>query len=77
MAMCADIPVITIYCSTIPEFGFYPYNKRSVALSYNDLECKPCGIHGHVKCPITTFDCGYKLLPESVFEKINEIISSK
>ncbi len=29
MAMCADIPAITIYCSTTAGFGFYPYNKGS------------------------------------------------
>lgn len=77
MAMCADIPAITIYCSTIPGFGFYPYTNKSVSLSYDELKCKPCGIHGHIKCPIKTFDCGNKLLPKTVVEKINEIISAK
>ena len=77
MAMCADIPVITIYCSTVPAFGFYPYNKKSFTVSYENLVCKPCGIHGHKKCPINTFDCGHKLLPEMVIDKIDEIISPK
>jgi len=77
MAMCADIPVVTIYCSTVPAFGFFPYNKKSITVSYDDLDCKPCGIHGHNKCPINTFDCGNKLLPEKIIDKIEEIISSK
>lgn len=77
MAMAADIPVITIYCSTIPAFGFYPYNKRSLFVSYDELKCKPCGIHGHNKCPVKTFDCGNKLLPEKIIEKIQDIISEK
>jgi heptosyltransferase-2 len=64
LGMIADIPTITIYCSTIPEFGFFPYNRRSKSISLNGLECKPCGIHGHVECPIKTFDCGNKLLTE-------------
>ena len=29
MGMCADIPVLTLYCSTSYEFGFYPYNEKS------------------------------------------------
>ena len=74
MAMSADIPAITIYCSTVPSFGFYPYNEKSSYVSFDNLECKPCGIHGHNKCPIKTFDCGWKLLPENVIEKIEEII---
>lgn len=77
MAMCADIPVVTIYCSTVPAFGFSPYNKKSITVSYDDLECKPCGIHGHNKCPINSFDCANKLLPEKIIDKIEEVISSK
>lgn len=72
--MCANVKTLTIYCSTIPEFGFYPYNKMSRFLSYNDLYCKPCGIHGYNVCPVKTFDCGKKLAPESVIEIINKMI---
>ena len=77
MAMAADIPVVTVYCSTVPGFGFYPYNRKSLFVSYDDLVCKPCGIHGHNKCPVKTFDCGYKLLPQQIIEKIQDIISEK
>lgn len=59
--MCADIPVLTIYCSTVPGFGFYPYNEKSRSISIDNLECKPCGIHGHKACPIGTFECAHKL----------------
>lgn len=75
MGMCADIKVLTIYCSTVPEFGFYPYNKKSTSISFSDLKCKPCGIHGHNKCPIKTFDCAIKLLPDQVILKVEEMLS--
>lgn len=74
MAMSAEIKTLTIYCSTIPEFGFYPYNDLSLSISFNDLKCKPCGIHGYQECPIKTFDCGLKLLPEKVILKAEEIL---
>ncbi|MBU1100638.1 MAG: glycosyltransferase family 9 protein [Bacteroidetes bacterium] len=74
MGVTADIPVITIYCSTIPEFGFYPYNEKSMVLSYDTLSCKPCGIHGHKKCPIGTFDCGYLLSPETVLKAVYQVL---
>ena len=70
MGTCADIPVLTIFCSTVPEFGFYPYNKKSSFLSYDDLDCKPCGIHGYRKCPIGTFDCANNLSPEEIIQKL-------
>jgi len=76
LAMAAGIPALTIYCSTIPGFGFYPYNENSKFVSCDDLPCKPCGIHGHQECPVKTFDCAHKLKPEFVFEKLKQILSA-
>ncbi len=73
-AMAVNASVITLYCSTVAEFGFYPYNDKSVILSYNDLKCKPCGIHGYKKCPIDTFNCAVKLKPEVIFNEIEKVI---
>ena len=77
MGMSADIKVLTIYCSTVPEFGFYPYNDESSYISYDDLKCKPCGIHGHEVCPIKSFDCGLKLLPNQIILKAEEMLSDR
>lgn len=75
MGMCADIPVLTIFCSTVAGFGFYPYNKKSRYLSYDKLDCKPCGIHGYRQCPLKTFDCGYKLMPEDILKEVEKMLS--
>lgn len=75
MGMCADIPVLTIYCSTIPDFGFYPYNKSSDYISLNSLDCKPCGIHGHKECPLGHFKCANELSEELILDKIMEMLS--
>ncbi len=77
LGMCADIPVLTIYCSTVPDFGFYPYNKSSRYISYDKLECKPCGIHGFNKCPEKHFQCGYKLLPETVLREAISMLEER
>ncbi|MFA3782937.1 glycosyltransferase family 9 protein [Melioribacteraceae bacterium 4301-Me] len=75
MGVAADISVLTLYCSTIKEFGFYPYNQKGQWLSYDNLQCKPCGIHGREKCPIETFDCGYNLKPSAVIDKISIMLN--
>ncbi len=75
LGMCAGIAVAAIYCSTVPDFGFYPYNRKSVSISYKDLFCKPCGIHGYAECPIKTFECGFNLKPETVIKEIEEMIN--
>lgn len=74
MGMCADIPVLTIYCSTAPGFGFYPYNNKSRYLSYDKLDCKPCGIHGYNECPVKSFDCGYKLIPKDILKEVEKML---
>jgi heptosyltransferase II len=76
LGMCADIPVLTIYCSTVPQFGFYPYNKKSDYISFDDLICKPCGIHGFSKCPLDTFDCAKLLVPNLVIEKAEKLLAN-
>jgi heptosyltransferase II len=74
LGVCADIPVLTLFCSTVPGFGFYPYNAHSRWLSYSELECKPCGIHGYLECPLKHFNCGYKLDTELVISSVKEIL---
>ncbi len=73
LGVTADIPVITLYCSTVPGFGFYPYNSGSRFLSVRDIPCKPCGIHGYRECPEKHFRCGTELLPKTVFENIEQM----
>ena len=75
LGVCADIPILTIYCSTVPDFGFYPYNNNSRWLSYSQLKCKPCGIHGYYQCPLKHFDCGFKLDAGIVISSIKEIMN--
>jgi heptosyltransferase II len=74
LGVCADIPVLTIYCSTIPGFGFYPYNSKSDYVSYDDLICKPCGIHGFKVCPLDHFNCAKQLSLDMVIEKAEKLL---
>lgn len=75
--MCANVPVLTIYCSTIPEFGFYPYEAKSKFISFNDLECKPCGIHGYKACPLNHFACAHKINFEEIKYTIDKMLNNE
>ena len=53
-----NAPVTAIFCSTIPEFGFGPLSSNSrVVQSNQNLDCRPCGLHGHRECPKGHFKC--------------------
>ncbi len=71
MGYLAGTRVMEIYCSTVPEFGFFPYGKNSGYIS-EALPCKPCGIHGHKFCPLGTFDCARRVSPLKVLSRIEK-----
>lgn len=61
MHLCSavDAPVTAIFCSTVPEFGYGPLSSAShIVQVQENLDCRPCGIHGHKKCPKGHFKCG-------------------
>ena len=72
LAQAAGVRTFTIYVSTVPAFGFYPYLPGSAYESYDKLECKPCGIHGRKECPLGTLECGYALKPNIIVEKLKQ-----
>jgi ADP-heptose:LPS heptosyltransferase len=57
MASAMNAPTLAIFCSTLPEFGFYPLAKISTVWEYGKLPCRPCGIHGKSDCPLKHFNC--------------------
>jgi heptosyltransferase-2 len=71
MAVAADVPVVAIFCSTVPEFGFAPKGENDIVLEAEQkLDCRPCGMHGHKSCPERHFHCGTWVTVERVMEEI-------
>ncbi|MEP6583783.1 MAG: glycosyltransferase family 9 protein, partial [Ginsengibacter sp.] len=57
-ASAVDAPVTSIFCSTIPGFGFYPLSSKSIVVETKEiLACKPCSLHGLKACPLGHFKC--------------------
>jgi heptosyltransferase II len=75
LAGAVNTPVIDIYGPTTPEIGFYPISDKYLSIQIEELNCRPCGIHGGNKCPVGSFDCMKNILPDYVFEKAISIIN--
>lgn len=56
-----NAPVTVFFCSTITDFGFGPLSDDSKILQVENLDCRPCGIHGHKECPKGHFKCGHEI----------------
>lgn len=61
LASATNAPVTAFFCSTVPEFGFGPLSENAAIIEVKDLECRPCGLHGHSACPKQHFKCGNEL----------------
>ena len=49
--------IISIFGSTHPNLGFYPYKTSFSIIQNNKLDCRPCTKIGLSKCPAGHFKC--------------------
>jgi len=61
IASCLDIPIVSVWGSTVPSLGMYPYypNQKEMYSIHEvkDLGCRPCSKIGYQKCPKAHFKC--------------------
>jgi heptosyltransferase-2 len=76
LGVAVGTPVLTIFGSTSPEYGFYPYGEKNRIAELKNLECRPCTDHGKRKCPLDHYKCMIDLLPEEVFKISMEMINA-
>jgi len=71
LASAVNAPVVAIFCSTVPWFGFGPLSEKSAVVETpQSLRCRPCGLHGRRSCPEGHFRCAAidveALLPHAI-----------
>jgi heptosyltransferase-2 len=74
MASATGTPVVAIFGSTIPEFGFAPYGVGHLVVQ-KELECRPCGIHGKRQCPEKHFRCMQDISTKEVLESVLSLLN--
>lgn len=71
LASSVNAPVSTIFCSTVPSFGFGPLSENSSVIETKEpLSCRPCGIHGYRECPEKHFLCAMSVQTNQLLERI-------
>lgn len=69
MGSVAGVNCISVFGPTTLDIGYRPWSNNAL-VAQTDLDCRPCGLHGHKKCPIGTHDCMKKLEPHHI-EKLS------
>ena len=61
IAAALDKRIITVWGSTVPAFGMYPFIKKgghiSISQQVEGLHCRPCSKIGYNQCPKGHFAC--------------------
>lgn len=74
IAAVCETPHIAIFGPTVLEFGYRPWGGQSYVIDLQDLKCRPCGKHGHHKCPINTHECMVNISPARVLKTVESIL---
>lgn len=71
MASAVNAPTTAIFCSTVPSFGFGPLSDNASIVEVNtELNCRPCGLHGHRACPEGHFNCAQNIDANTLLERL-------
>ena len=66
--------IIAIFGPTTKSLGFTPSNLKNKVIEIENLDCRPCGLHGSKKCPKGHFKCMKEIYPEIIFIEIQKVI---
>lgn len=73
LAWAQDTPVAALFGPTVRKLGFFPRGPQSQVFEV-DLACRPCGLHGHKKCPLGHHDCMEKLEVADVTAELSRFL---
>ncbi|HQI39912.1 MAG TPA: glycosyltransferase family 9 protein [Ignavibacteriaceae bacterium] len=74
VATTTSAKVITIFGSSVREFGFTPYRSNNIILENKSLNCRPCSHIGKDHCPKKHFKCMLEIKPDLVFKTAIEFL---
>ncbi len=71
IAWVQNVPVVALFGPTVRRFGFFPRGENSTVLeTHEELECRPCGLHGGRSCPEKHHKCMTDISVEKVWNEI-------
>lgn len=76
MAVYNNRPVVTIFGPTTLKQGFRPWSDSAAIVENNSLSCRPCGQHGHNKCPLNHHNCMGLITAGDVLLKVEKILAT-
>ena len=76
LASLTGTPVVSVWGATHPYAGFLGWGQSTDNIVQIDLECRPCSIYGQKPCRRGDYACMNGIAPETIVEKIENILSN-
>ena len=71
LASSVNAKTTAIFCSTVTSFGFGPLSDDSVVIeTKEELNCRPCGLHGLKACPQKHFKCAVTIDNQELLNRL-------
>lgn len=77
LASLTATPVVSIWGATHPYAGFTGWGQKPSSFIQTNLPCRPCSIYGSKPCMRGDMACMRQISPESVADKIDEVLSER
>ncbi len=74
MAAHQNIPVVSIFGPTTVDLGFRPWSNQAKIVENTKLNCRPCGKHGHQRCPLVHHHCMTQIHSSEVIKAANVLL---
>ena len=68
VASMVNCPTVSVFGPTTLDLGYRPWSNNALVVQ-KSLGCRPCGKHGHDKCPIGTHECMKSITGLDVFKQ--------
>lgn len=72
LAWAQHVPLVAIFGPTVQSLGFAPRGENSTLLEVQNLECRPCGLHGPQVCPKGHHRCMRDLTAETIWAEVEK-----
>ncbi|MHC1752667.1 glycosyltransferase family 9 protein [Humidesulfovibrio sp.] len=73
LAWAQNVPLAACFGPTVRALGFFPRGPNSRVLE-TQLDCRPCGLHGHKACPLGHHNCMKDIGPDQAWDLLRPML---
>jgi heptosyltransferase-2 len=77
IASACKLPIVSIFGSTTPGFGFLPYQTQNIVIENKELACRPCTHIGRSECPLGHFECMKSIQTNDIITAVTTFIANR